>query len=336
MNQGICYNARIITQKKNNPKDYQILNLKKGKNMKIAMLGLGKMGGNMAARLIRNGHEVVGYDTSQEVITKLEKTEKLIPSSSVKDAISKLEGQKIVWMMLPAGEITKKQIADLIPLLNKGDIIVDGGNSNFKQSVKMGSMLEEYDIGFMDCGTSGGVWGLDNGYCLMVGASLEVAKAVEPILRALAPTPQTGWLHVGPIGSGHFTKMIHNGIEYGMMESFAEGLELLKGREEYAINIADVTELWRHGSVVRSWLLDLTAEALKGDQDLDKIEPFVADSGEGRWTAVEAIEQGIPAPVLTQALQVRFRSQEKSKGYGYKILSIMRNAFGGHVMKKKG
>ncbi len=336
MNQGICYNARIITQKKNNPKDYQILNLKKGKNMKIAMLGLGKMGGNMAARLIRNGHEVVGYDTSQEVITKLEKTEKLIPSSSVKDAISKLEGQKIVWMMLPAGEITKKQIADLIPLLNKGDIIVDGGNSNFKQSVKMGSMLEEYDIGFMDCGTSGGVWGLDNGYCLMVGASLEVAKDVEPILRALAPTPQTGWLHVGPIGSGHFTKMIHNGIEYGMMESFAEGLELLKGREEYAINIADVTELWRHGSVVRSWLLDLTAEALKGDQDLDKIEPFVADSGEGRWTAVEAIEQGIPAPVLTQALQVRFRSQEKSKGYGYKILSIMRNAFGGHVMKKKG
>lgn len=304
--------------------------------MKIAMLGLGKMGGNMAVRLIRNGHEVVGYDTSQEVTTKLEKTEKLIPSTSVKDAISKLEGQKIVWMMLPAGEITKKQIADLIPLLNKGDIIVDGGNSNFKQSVKMGSMLEEYDIGFMDCGTSGGVWGLDNGYCLMVGASLEVAKAVEPILRALAPTPQTGWLHVGPIGSGHFTKMIHNGIEYGMMESFAEGLELLKGREEYGINIADVTELWRHGSVVRSWLLDLTAEALKGDQDLEKIEPFVADSGEGRWTAVEAIEQGIPAPVLTQALQVRFRSQEKSKGYGYKILSIMRNAFGGHVMKKKG
>ncbi|MDC0182786.1 decarboxylating 6-phosphogluconate dehydrogenase [Nitrosomonadales bacterium] len=304
--------------------------------MKIAMLGLGKMGGNMAARLIRNGHEVVGYDTSQEVIAKLEKTEKLIPSISVKEAISKLEGQKIVWMMLPAGEITKKQIADLIPLLNKDDIIVDGGNSNFKQSVKMGSMLEEYDIGFMDCGTSGGVWGLDNGYCLMVGASLEVAKAVEPILRALAPTPQTGWLHVGPIGSGHFTKMIHNGIEYGMMESFAEGLELLKGREEYGINIADVTELWRHGSVVRSWLLDLTAEALKGDQDLEKIEPFVADSGEGRWTAVEAIEQGIPAPVLTQALQVRFRSQEKSKGYGYKILSIMRNAFGGHVMKKKG
>ena len=304
--------------------------------MKIAMLGLGKMGGNMAARLVRKGVSVVGYDNNQTIVKELSEKEKVISSSSVEDALSKLDKQKIVWMMLPAGEITKKQIADLIPLLNKGDIIIDGGNSNFKQSVKMGSMLEEYDIGFMDCGTSGGVWGLENGYCLMVGASHEVAKAVEPALKALAPTPQTGWLHVGPIGSGHFTKMIHNGIEYGMMESFAEGLELLKGRKEYDIDIGKVTELWRHGSVVRSWLLDLTAEALKGDPELDEIAPFVADSGEGRWTAVEAIEQGIPAPVLTQALQVRFRSQEKSKGYGYKILSIMRNAFGGHVMKKKG
>lgn len=304
--------------------------------MKIAMLGLGKMGGNMAARLVRKGVSVVGYDNNQTIVKELSEKEKVIASSSVEDALSKLDKQKIVWMMLPAGEITKKQIADLIPLLNKGDIIIDGGNSNFKQSVKMGSMLEEYDIGFMDCGTSGGVWGLENGYCLMVGASHEVAKAVEPALKALAPTPQTGWLHVGPIGSGHFTKMIHNGIEYGMMESFAEGLELLKGRKEYGIDIGKVTELWRHGSVVRSWLLDLTAEALKGDPELDDIAPFVADSGEGRWTAVEAIEQGIPAPVLTQALQVRFRSQEKSKGYGYKILSIMRNAFGGHVMKKKG
>ena len=304
--------------------------------MKIAMLGLGKMGGNMAARLVRKGVSVVGYDNNQTIVKELEEKEKVIASSSVEDALSKLDKQKIVWMMLPAGEITKKQIADLIPLLNKGDIIIDGGNSNFKQSVKMGSMLEEYDIGFMDCGTSGGVWGLENGYCLMVGASHEVAKAAEPALKALAPTPQTGWLHVGPVGSGHFTKMIHNGIEYGMMESFAEGLELLKGRKEYDIDIGKVTELWRHGSVVRSWLLDLTAEALKGDPELDEIEPFVADSGEGRWTAVEAIEQGIPAPVLTQALQVRFRSQGKSKGYGYKILSIMRNAFGGHVMKKKG
>jgi 6-phosphogluconate dehydrogenase len=170
----------------------------------------------------------------------------------------------------------------------------------------------------------------------MAGATPEVAKSIEPALRALAVTPQKGWLHVGPVGSGHFTKMIHNGIEYGMMESFAEGLELLKGKTEFNINIADVTELWRHGSVIRSWLLDLTAEALKDDQDLDHIEPYVADSGEGRWTVVESIEQGIPTPVLTLALQVRFRSQEKQKGYGYKLLSIMRNAFGGHAMKHKG
>jgi 6-phosphogluconate dehydrogenase len=304
--------------------------------MKIAMLGLGKMGGNMAARLIRNGHSVVGYDTNPEVVNELQKTENLIPSSSVKDAISKLDDQKIIWMMLPAGEITEKQIADLIPLLNKDDIIIDGGNSNYKHSIKMGKLLEEHKIGFMDCGTSGGVWGLDNGYCLMVGATDKVAKTVEPALRALAVTPQTGWLHVGPVGSGHFTKMIHNGIEYGMMESFAEGLELLKGKSEFNIDIANVTELWRHGSVVRSWLLDLTAEALQGDQNLDNIEPYVADSGEGRWTVVESIEQGIPTPVLTLALQVRFRSQEKQKGYGYKLLSIMRNAFGGHTMKRKG
>ena len=304
--------------------------------MKIAMLGLGKMGGNMATRLIRNGISVVGYDTSKETIAKLEQEENLIPSTSVKDAVNQIEGQRIIWMMLPAGEITEKQIDDLIPLLNPGDIIVDGGNSNYKHSVKIGKMLKEHNIGFMDCGTSGGVWGLENGYCLMVGADNDVAKAVEPVLRALAPNQQDGWLHVGPIGSGHYTKMIHNGIEYGMMESLAEGLELLKGKTEFGIDLAKVTELWRHGSVVRSWLLDLTAEALTHDQNLDSIEPIVADSGEGRWTVVESVDLGIPAPVLTLALQVRFRSQEKQKGYGYKLLSIMRNAFGGHNLRRKG
>ena len=304
--------------------------------MKIAMLGLGKIGGNMATRLIRNGISVVGYDTSKETIAKLEQEENLIPSSSVEDAVNQIEGQRIIWMMLPAGEITEKQIDDLIPLLNPGDIIVDGGNSNYKHSVKIGKMLKEHNIGFMDCGTSGGVWGLENGYCLMVGADNDVAKAVEPVLRALAPNQQDGWLHVGPIGSGHYTKMIHNGIEYGMMESLAEGLELLKGKTEFDIDLAKVTELWRHGSVVRSWLLDLTAEALTHDQNLDSIEPIVADSGEGRWTVVESVDLGIPAPVLTLALQVRFRSQEKQKGYGYKLLSIMRNAFGGHNLRRKG
>lgn len=304
--------------------------------MKIAMLGLGKMGGNMSARLIRNGISVVGYDNNQSVVKELVKTENLIEATSIEDMLTKLDGKKIIWMMLPAGEITENQINDLIPMLSPGDIIIDGGNSNYKQSVKRGKMLEEHQIGFMDCGTSGGVWGLDNGYCLMVGATPEVAKSVEPILKALAVTPETGWLHAGPVGSGHFTKMIHNGIEYGMMESFAEGLELLKGKEEFNLDIAKITELWRHGSVVRSWLLDLTAEALAADQTLDEIAPYVADSGEGRWTVVESIEQGIPCPVLTLALQVRFRSQEKQKGYGYKVLSTMRNAFGGHLMKKKG
>ena len=304
--------------------------------MKIAMLGLGKMGWNMATRLIRNGISVVGYDTSKEIIAKLEQDENLIPSSSVEDEVNQIEGQRIIWMMLPAGEITEKQIDNLIPLLNQGDIIVDGGNSNYKHSVKIGKMLKEHNIGFMDCGTSGGVWGLENGYCLMVGADNDVAKAVEPVLRALAPNQQDGWLHIGPIGSGHYTKMIHNGIEYGMMESLAEGLELLKGKTEFDIDLAKVTELWRHGSVVRSWLLDLTAEALSHDQNLDSIEPIVADSGEGRWTVVESVDLGIPAPVLTLALQVRFRSQEKQKGYGYKLLSIMRNAFGGHNLRRKG
>jgi 6-phosphogluconate dehydrogenase len=262
----------------------------------------------------------------------LEEKAKMIGATSVADALTKLDGQKIVWLMVPAGNPTEEQINELIPMLNKGDIIIDGGNSNYKDSQRIGKFLEEKGIGFMDCGTSGGVWGLANGYCLMVGAKEEVAATMKPILQALAHEDR-GWAHVGPVGSGHFTKMIHNGIEYGMMESFAEGLELLKGKSEFKLDLAQITELWKHGSVVRSWLLDLTADALKEDQTLDEVAPYVADSGEGRWTVVESIEQGIPTPVLTLALQVRFRSQEK-QGYGYRLLSVMRNAFGGHVVKK--
>ncbi|MDP1997778.1 MAG: NADP-dependent phosphogluconate dehydrogenase, partial [Gallionella sp.] len=208
----------------------------------------------------------------------------------------------------------------------------DGGNSNYHDSQRRGAWLAEQGIGFMDSGTSGGIWGLENGYCLMVGATPEVAKTMTPILQALAPTADRGWAHVGPVGAGHFTKMIHNGIEYGMMQSFAEGLELLRGKREFALDLAQVTELWRHSSVVRSWLLDLTAEALKHDQELTDIAPYVPDSGEGRWTAVEAIDQGVAAPVLTLALQMRFASQNET-GYGYRLLSTMRNAFGGHAVK---
>ena len=300
--------------------------------MKLAMIGLGKMGGNMATRLLRHKIEVVGFDFNTDTVNKLVKEEGLIAASSVEDAVTKLTGKKIVWMMLPAGDITEKQIKDLIPILNKGDIIIDGGNSNYKHSQRRGAMLAEHGIGFMDSGTSGGVWGLENGYCLMVGATKDVAAVMTPVLKALAPAEDKGWAHVGPVGSGHFTKMLHNGIEYGMMQAMAEGLDLLKGKEEFNLDLAQITELWRHGSVVRSWLLDLTAESLKADQTLDGVAPYVADSGEGRWTVVEAVEQGVAAPVLTLALQMRFASQEDD-GYSYKLLSMMRNAFGGHAVK---
>ncbi len=301
--------------------------------MKLAMIGLGKMGGNMAARLLRHKIKVVGFDFNTEFVNKLVKDEGMEAATSVADAVSKLEGHKIVWLMLPAGEITENQIKDLIPMLNKGDIIVDGGNSNYKHSQRRGAMLAEHGIGFIDCGTSGGVWGLDNGYCLMYGGEKQYADVLAPYAQALTHADR-GWAHVGPVGSGHFTKMIHNGIEYGMMQAFAEGLDLIKGKEEFNLDLAQITELWRHGSVVRSWLLDLTAEALKADQSLQEIAPYVADSGEGRWTVVEAVEQGVAAPVLTTALQARFRSQD-AEGYSYKLLSLMRNAFGGHAVKSK-
>src|SRR3990167_260155 len=252
--------------------------------MRLAMIGLGKMGGNMVRRLRRGGGEVVGYDRSAQAVAQLAQEEGMLAAISVEDAVAKLSGPRVVWLMLPSGDITEQQIHALTPLLSKGDIVVDGGNSNYHDSQRRGAWLQERGIGFMDAGTTGGVWGLENGYCLMVGAAPDVAKTMEPVLKALAPAPDRGWAHVGPVGAGHFTKMIHNGIEYGMMQSFAEGLELLRGKQEFALDLAQITELWRHSSVVRSWLLDLTAEALKHDQELTKIAPYVPDSGEGRWT----------------------------------------------------
>jgi 6-phosphogluconate dehydrogenase len=299
------------------------------------MIGLGKMGGNMVRRLRRGNIEVVGFDRANEVVSQLTKESGMIGASSVADAVSKLSSPRIVWLMLPSGEPTEQQIQALIPIMGKGDIIVDGGNSNYHDSQRRGALLAAQGIGFMDSGTSGGIWGLENGYCLMVGAADAVAKTMTPILQALAPAADRGWAHVGPVGSGHFTKMIHNGIEYGMMQSFAEGLELLRGKQEFNLDLAQITELWRHSSVVRSWLLDLTAEALKVDQQLVNIAPFVPDSGEGRWTVVESIDQGVAAPVLTLALQMRFNSQNQT-GYGYRLLSTMRNAFGGHAVKHEG
>ena len=300
--------------------------------MRMAMIGLGKMGGNMVRRLRRGNIEVVGFDRSNEVVAQLTTEAGMLAATSVEDAVAKLSSPRIVWLMLPSGEPTEQQIHALIPILSKGDIIVDGGNSNYHDSQRRGALLAAQGIGFMDSGTSGGIWGLENGYCLMVGAADGVAKTMTPILQALAPAPDRGLAHVGPVGSGHFTKMIHNGIEYGMMQSLAEGLDLLRGKQEFNLDLAQITELWRHSSVVRSWLLDLTAEALKGDQELTNIAPFVPDSGEGRWTVIESIDQGVAAPVLTLALQMRFNSQNQT-GYGYRLLSTMRNAFGGHAVK---
>ncbi len=303
--------------------------------MRMAMIGLGKMGGNMVRRLRHGNVEVVGFDRSSEVVEQLRHEVGMLAASSAEDAVAKLSSPRIVWLMLPSGEPTEQQIRALVPILSKGDIIVDGGNSNYHDSQRRGVWLAEHGIGFMDSGTSGGVWGMENGYCLMVGASAAVAKTMTPILQVLAPAADRGWAHVGPIGAGHFTKMIHNGIEYGMMQSLAEGLELLQGKQEFNLDLAEITELWRHSSVVRSWLLDLTAEALKVDQKLAAIAPFVPDSGEGRWTVIESIDQGVAAPVLTLALQMRFNSQNQT-GYGYRLLSTMRNAFGGHAVKQVG
>lgn len=303
--------------------------------MRMAMVGLGKMGGNMVRRLRRQGIEVVGYDRGAEVVAQLASESGMLAAASIEDLLARLEAPRIVWLMLPSGEPTEQQIVSLAPCLSPGDIIIDGGNSNYHDSMRRGAWLAERGIGFMDSGTSGGVWGLANGYCLMVGATPEVAATVRPILQALAPAPDRGWAHVGPVGAGHFTKMIHNGVEYGMMQALAEGLELLRGKQELQLDLAQITELWRHGSVVRSWLLDLTAEALRHDQDLASVAPYVADSGEGRWTAIEAVDQGVAAPVLTLALQMRFTSQDEG-GYGFRLLSLMRNAFGGHAVKVTG
>jgi len=300
--------------------------------MKLAMIGLGKMGGNMVRRLCQGGHEVVGYDRDESVVVNIAASDGMIAASSVADAVAKLEAPRVVWLMLPAGEITEQQLQALISLLSEGDVIVDGGNSNFHDSERHGIMLAEHGIGFMDAGTSGGIWGLKNGYCLMVGGEDWVADIMQPALQTLAPADDRGWSHVGPVGAGHFTKMVHNGIEYGMMQAYAEGLAILKARQAYDLDLAAITELWRHSSVVQSWLLDLTAEALASEPDLNKVSDVVTDSGEGRWTAIEAIEQGVAAPVITAALQVRFASQD-SEGYANRLLSLMRNAFGGHEMK---
>ncbi|QKT04537.1 decarboxylating 6-phosphogluconate dehydrogenase [Ectothiorhodospiraceae bacterium 2226] len=301
--------------------------------MRLALFGLGRMGANMARRLLRGGIEVVGYNRSQEIVQRLAQEDGMRPATTMEEAVAQLEAPRIVWLMLPSGEPTAQALTRLGDLLEAGDVVVDGGNSNYHQSQRHAEALAARGIGFVDAGTSGGVWGLDKGYCLMVGGEAAHVERLTPALKVLAPAPDQGWGHVGPAGAGHFAKMIHNGIEYGMMQAFAEGLSLMRGKREFDYDLAQVTEMWRHGSVVRSWLLDLTAEALAQDQQLADVQPYVADSGEGRWTAVEAVDQGVAAPVMTLALQMRFASQD-AEGYGNRLLSMMRNAFGGHVVKR--
>ncbi|RMD71620.1 MAG: decarboxylating 6-phosphogluconate dehydrogenase [Gammaproteobacteria bacterium] len=303
--------------------------------MGMAFIGLGKMGGNMARRLCRAGLQVVGYNRSPGIVHQLAQEEGMIPAFSPAEAVEKLSPPRVVWLMLPAGSITEQMIETLAPLLDPGDILVDGGNAYYKDSLRRGTRLLDAGIDFVDAGVSGGIWGLKEGYCLMVGGEARAVKVLEPYLKALAPAPDRGWAHVGPLGAGHFTKMVHNGIEYGMMQSLAEGLALLRGKEMFALDLAQIAELWRHGSVVRSWLLDLTASALREDAALKDIAPYVADSGEGRWTVMEAIEQGQALPDIALALFMRFASQDQ-EGYAYRLLAKMRQAFGGHEVKGDG
>jgi 6-phosphogluconate dehydrogenase len=300
--------------------------------MQLGMIGLGKMGGNMARRLRRAGIDIIGYNRDSGATEALETECGLLPAESAEALVATLAGPRLVWLMLPAGEVTESYVQTMNDLLQPGDVLIDGANSWYKDSMRRGVLLAKSGILFVDAGVSGGVWGLDNGYALMVGGVDEAFAKVRPLVEALAPAADRGWVHAGPVGSGHFVKMIHNGIEYGMMQAYAEGFALMKGREDFGLDLAAIAECWRHGSVVRSWLLDLSAGVLAVDQELAGVQAFVADSGEGRWTALEGIEQGIPTPVMSLALMARFASQGK-QDYSARLLAMMRKQFGGHAIK---
>ena len=300
--------------------------------MELGMVGLGRMGSNMVLRLLGAGHRIVAYDPVAAAAEKVVESG-AVAASSIADFVQKLSKPRSVWMMVPSGEPARKTIDELAKLLDPGDIILDGGNSYYKDSLQRAGQLLNYGINFLDVGTSGGVWGLKEGYCLMIGGKLEAFRQVEPIFKSLAPSPEQGYSHVGPSGSGHFVKMVHNGIEYGMMQSYAEGFELLQAKKEFDLRIDDVAEVWRYGSVIRSWLLDLAAGALTEDPDLKSVKAYVDDTGEGRWAAQEAIDLAVPAPVITQSLIARFRSRQEQP-FGAKVLAALRNQFGGHAIKK--
>ena len=300
--------------------------------MKIAMIGLGKMGANMTTRLLRGGHEVVAFDLSEEAVQKAE-ADGAVGARTLTEVVEKLPAPRIVWVMVPAGKITESVIGELGALLSDGDTIIDGGNTMYKDDMRRAAELAEKNIHYVDVGTSGGVWGLAEGYSMMIGGETEAVSRLNPIFETLAPAADLGWGHVGPVGAGHFVKMIHNGIEYGMMQAYAEGFEIMHAKKDFGLDLHQVAEIWRHGSVVRSWLLDLTANALEGDQDLSDIAGYVSDSGEGRWTVFEAVDLDVPAPVITLSLMRRFSSRQ-DESYAAKVLAAMRSQFGGHAIKK--
>ncbi len=301
--------------------------------MELAIVGLGRMGGKMAERLIKGGHRIIGYARHKESVERsVEKG--LVGSYSLEEMISYLSQPRAVWLMIPAGDPVDQALEALIPLLDRGDIVIDGGNSYYKDTLRRAGMMREKGLHYVDVGTSGGIWGLTEGYSLMIGGEKEVVDRLCPLFEILAPAPDKGWGHVGPSGAGHFVKMIHNGIEYGLMQAYAEGFAIMKRKEEFNLDLGQVAEIWRYGSVVRSWLLDLAAEALKEDAELEDIQPFVADSGEGRWTVKEAMEQDLMAPVITLSLLQRFRSREK-EDFSDKLLAVLRDRFGAHGVKGK-
>jgi 6-phosphogluconate dehydrogenase len=297
------------------------------------MVGLGRMGANMTTRLIRGGHEVVVFDRDAKAVATAAAGH-ATGSSSLEQLVTQLRAPRAVWVMVPSGDATESTIQALGALLSRGDTIIDGGNSNYKDGIRRAAALAERGVQFVDAGTSGGVWGLAEGYSLMVGGDAATVERLRPIFETLAPAPQTGWARMGPVGSGHFVKMIHNGIEYGLMQAYAEGFSILRHKSEFALDLSRIAEVWRHGSVVRSWLLDLTANALRDNPALDGIAPFVVDSGEGRWTVAEAIDLDVPAPIITQSLIERLRSRD-SDSYTDKLLAALRNQFGGHAIKSE-
>ncbi|KQQ84572.1 6-phosphogluconate dehydrogenase [Xanthomonas sp. Leaf131] len=299
--------------------------------MELGMVGLGRMGANMAERLVHGGHRVHGYDPGESARSSAQ-AKGIVTADALAALVSALPSPRVLWLMVPAGKIVDDTLAQLLPLLQAGDIVIDGGNSYYKDSQRRAAQLQASGVAFVDCGTSGGVWGLQEGYSLMVGGDEAAVTTLHPVLATLAPAADKGWGRVGPSGAGHFTKMVHNGIEYGMMQAYAEGFALMQHKTDFALDLHQVAEIWRDGSVVRSWLLDLTADALAHNPSMAGIAPFVADSGEGRWTVAEAIDLEVSAPIITLSLMERLRSRDKDS-FTDKLLAAMRNQFGGHAVK---